>query len=58
MSDYDEYLIESKDGSGKCFMCGKETRYIDISFETWLCSEECQRDLDEEYYEAVIKSID
>ena len=26
---------------GKCFVCGCETHYIDICYEDYLCSEEC-----------------
>jgi predicted nucleic acid-binding Zn ribbon protein len=59
MSDYEEYLITALGGHvGECFVCGKSTKYLDISFDTWVCSEKCQKKLDKEYYEAVIKSID
>lgn len=29
------------DHSGPCAICRKDTHYINVDFETWLCPDEC-----------------
>ena len=37
-----------------CWNCGELTEYIDINFEAYLCSEECQAQKDSEYIDAFL----
>ena len=50
MSEDDAVLYS--DDHGPCFVCGCDTHYIEINYQAWLCSEECERMLDEEYRDA------
>lgn len=43
---------------GKCFICHSLTNYIDISFECFICSEKCLKELNDGFFEAVNKGKD
>ena len=49
---WDDHTILAQEGSGPCWHCGKETRWIEINFESWLCSPECNAAKWKEYEEA------
>jgi len=38
-----------------CYACGSLTCFIDIDFETHICSEECEEKLVNEFFRHVIK---
>jgi len=44
------------DTSGSCWNCRTETHYIDLNFQTWICSSECQDIKDKEFFETLKKS--
>lgn len=49
---WDKHTIRARTGSGPCWHCGKETVWIEINFESWLCSPECNAAKWKEYEEA------
>ena len=51
------YLYKT-DHCGKCVICRSKTQYIDISFECFICSFECLKELNKDFFEAVNKGID
>jgi hypothetical protein len=47
-----DIVLRSKNGeTGQCD-CGEFTEFIDVDFQCWMCSEECQQKLCDEYNEA------
>ena len=34
---------------GRCCICGAETRYFEINYEAYFCSEECLAEMDKGY---------
>ena len=47
-------IIYSKN-RGNCYICRKETNFIDIDFECYICSEECEHQMSEDYMTACKK---
>ena len=43
-----EYIVDEKH-TAPCMVCGKPTHFVEIFFEGRICSEECQKKIDEEY---------
>ena len=35
-------IIKVNNATGKCVICGAETRFADIDYQYWVCSTECQ----------------
>lgn len=46
-------LIKSSDHHS-CFVCGKQTHWLDINFQAALCSLECEREAWSDYLDAVM----
>jgi hypothetical protein len=42
-ADWDKHTLKAKEGSGPCWHCGKDTQWIEINFQAWLCSLECNQ---------------
>ena len=40
-----------------CWNCGALTDYVDINYEAYLCSDECQQQKDSEYIEDCLKHM-
>lgn len=38
--------------SGSCFICQSSTKWIEINFETYICSEECLKRINRQWIEA------
>lgn len=57
-SQVPELIISRHDSTGKCWHCGEETEWLDLSFQTWMCSEECYKAKWDEYWEASAKSAE
>ena len=36
-----------------CCICGKLTEYIDICYEAYFCSTECQNKMDDDFYDSL-----
>jgi len=49
------FLIKGDDRQ-KCWNCGEFTIWIDVLFEAYLCSEECERQKWREYFDAERKA--
>jgi hypothetical protein len=46
-------MITATDGArGNCINCGKLTRNISLTFESWMCDEQCDNEKFREYMEA------
>lgn len=45
IDDYENYTIYVGDehAENKCIVCGSPTRWMSISYESWMCSEECEK---------------
>lgn len=41
--DQVQYGVYRSGVIGTCFVCGKRTSWVDISFDAHLCSEECEQ---------------
>lgn len=39
--------------SGPCAVCGRETQFIDICWEAHICSEECEKELCDEFMQSL-----
>lgn len=50
--EYDGAYLFKSDKSSPCWHCKELTSWIDLSFETWLCSEECEQAKWNEYFAA------
>lgn len=48
---YDDVLLVGT--PGPCAVCGKETRFIDICWEAHICSDECEKELCDEFMQAL-----
>jgi hypothetical protein len=44
------------DAHGSCAVCGDSCKFVSLSFQTWFCSEECNRKMWQEYFEALKRS--
>lgn len=48
-------IVDERDGimrgdhKAPCIVCGRKTSFIDIDFETYVCSEGCRREYTTEY---------
>jgi len=49
---WDSYTIQVKEGSGPCWHCGMETKWVEINFQAWLCSPACNEAKWKEFAEA------
>jgi hypothetical protein len=49
---WDEHTMQAKNGTGPCWHCGKETPWLEINFQAWLCSLACNRAKWAEYMKA------
>ena len=38
-----------------CCVCGKQTNYVEINYESFVCSPECEAVLDKEYWDWLAK---
>jgi len=45
-----EDVFRGKGEPGKCWMCEHPTAWIDLSFQTYLCSEECSKAAWDDYF--------
>jgi len=39
-------IIEVDNAQGNCFICTELTKYADVDYQAWMCSTECQDELD------------
>jgi predicted nucleic acid-binding Zn ribbon protein len=47
------YIIAKQ--KGKCCVCGKPTRIVEMNYEDFVCSPECEVVLDKEYQDRLAK---
>ena len=50
MFNHNEFYWSEK--ADNCCVCGKLTHFIDVDFEAFVCSEECDETLMKEFWEA------
>lgn len=51
LSNHEDFTLRSKEIE-PCCQCKEPTAWVDISFESPICSEECTRVMWDEYHEA------
>lgn len=57
LAELESSIMYYHDHKGECFICKALTNFYEVNFQTWICSEECLKEIDNRFNEAMKNGI-